>query len=123
MKETVDINAASEVVIHNRVNCDGCGQKGIIGIRYKCAVCPDFDFCQRCEALIDHPHPFLKIKNLKQTPRKIITVLDDEEEDSLEINGQRTDISPFLNCFANQGFNIVEGFLNNNRMFNANPSK
>jgi hypothetical protein len=36
------------VVVHEHVNCDGCGQKGIVGIRYKCAVCSDFDFCERC---------------------------------------------------------------------------
>lgn len=37
-----------ETVVHQYVNCDGCGQKGIIGIRYKCAVCADFDFCSHC---------------------------------------------------------------------------
>lgn len=37
-----------EAVVHKHVNCDGCGQRGIIGIRYKCAVCSDFDFCSHC---------------------------------------------------------------------------
>lgn len=32
-------------IVHKWVNCDGCGQRGIEGIRYKCAVCPDFDYC------------------------------------------------------------------------------
>lgn len=69
---------SSNLVIHNRVNCDGCGQKGIVGIRYKCAVCPDFDFCSKCEATIEHDHPFLKIKTLKQTPIKIMVIIDSE---------------------------------------------
>ena len=38
----------TEAVVHRHVNCDGCGQRGIVGIRYKCAVCADFDFCSRC---------------------------------------------------------------------------
>jgi hypothetical protein len=73
-------------VIHKYVNCDGCNSKGIVGIRYKCSVCADFDFCESCEATIAHPHPFLKIKTLKQTPIKILAILNDDI-DSFEING------------------------------------
>jgi hypothetical protein len=102
----------TEAVVHDRVNCDGCGQRGIVGIRYKCAICPDFDFCGRCEATIEHDHPFLKIKNLRQTPSKIIAVIDDEDE-SIEINGQRNPIPPCLSNLINQGYNIVEGFIGN----------
>lgn len=31
-------------------------------MRYKCAVCHDFDFCEECEATKSHPHCFIKIK-------------------------------------------------------------
>jgi hypothetical protein len=49
--------------------CDGCDQP-IIGIRYKCAYCKDFDYCEICEAkfCIQHGHPLLKIKNPKEAP-------------------------------------------------------
>jgi len=53
-------NTASE--IHNNVVCDGCGMGPIVGNRYKCSVCPDFDFCKGCERTQDHPHDFIKIK-------------------------------------------------------------
>jgi len=33
-------------VVHN-ATCDGC-QTRIVGLRFKCAACPDFDFCERC---------------------------------------------------------------------------
>ena len=57
-------------VIHHRVACDGCKQSPIIGIRYKCYVCPDFDYCEACEANVEHPHPFIKIKESQEPLRQ-----------------------------------------------------
>ena len=40
-------------LVHPQVHCDGAACKGskycIRGIRYKCAICPDFDLCEQCE--------------------------------------------------------------------------
>ncbi len=57
---------------HIGINCDGPLCKGkqygsyITGIRYKCAVCHDTDFCASCEALpkLHHnrTHPLIKFK-------------------------------------------------------------
>jgi len=50
----------------HRATCDSCN-KNIVGIRYKCSVCPDYDLCSVCEELNTqketHPqnHYFLKI--------------------------------------------------------------
>jgi hypothetical protein len=51
--------------VHSGVTCDGCGKANFAGIRYKCAVCPDFDFCETCEAKRAHEpsHHFIKIVN------------------------------------------------------------
>ena len=54
----------SSEVIHSKVTCDGCGVKPLMGIRYKCSVCHDFDFCEKCEDTEEHPHPFIKFKKL-----------------------------------------------------------
>jgi len=47
---------------HFHVACDGCGASHIYGVRYKCGTCPQFNFCEVCEATQEHPHCFLKIK-------------------------------------------------------------
>jgi len=40
--------------VHKNVICDGCNVHPIVGIRYKCSVLPDFDFCEKCEATVEH---------------------------------------------------------------------
>ncbi|XP_030044472.1 sequestosome-1-like isoform X1 [Microcaecilia unicolor] len=36
-------------VVHPNVICDGC-EGPVVGNRFKCAVCPDYDLCSTCEA-------------------------------------------------------------------------
>ena len=56
--------------VHGDYICDGCDADPIVGIRYKCAVCEDFDYCEKCEKELGskHGHPFLKIRNVDETP-------------------------------------------------------
>ena len=77
----------------------------VVGIRYKCAVCPDYDLCENCEAVTTHDHPFLKIRNKKQTPYRIIAIVEDEQS-SVDINGQNLNLKEGLECV--KGF--IEGF-------------
>lgn len=53
-------------VRHWGVRCDGCNQSGIVGDRYKCLDCDDFDFCGTCynsNKLAEHGnHKFEKIE-------------------------------------------------------------
>jgi len=59
-----------EKPVHHRIVCDGCNASPLVGARYKCSVCPDYDLCEACEAKkseIHQPsnHTFIKI----ETPR------------------------------------------------------
>lgn len=57
-------------IVHNEYICDGCDAEPIIGIRYKCTVCEDFDYCEKCEKILglQHGHPLLKIRDPKYAP-------------------------------------------------------
>jgi hypothetical protein len=68
---------SSEQVVHQNVTCDGCGVGAIKGIRYKCSICKDFDFCAMCEERRGHDHAFLKIYKPEQAPVAMFTVIDE----------------------------------------------
>jgi len=48
--------------IHEGIKCQKCFQEPIIGYRYKCSVCNDYNLCQNCEEKNsiseDHQHDF-----------------------------------------------------------------
>lgn len=72
------MNDKKNKAVHRNYICDGCDMNPIIGVRYKCSVNEDFDFCENCEATKEHPYPFLKIKEPKQAPKAIITVMRED---------------------------------------------
>jgi sequestosome 1 len=52
---------SEHATLHPGVTCDGC-QGSIVGNRYKCTVCPDYDLCQACSDKKVHPdHNMIKI--------------------------------------------------------------
>ena len=61
---------ASDKIMHFGVKCDGCGAFPIVGCRFKCAICDNFDYCEECEKKLSekHNHPFLKIYEPKMNP-------------------------------------------------------
>ncbi|CAK1357555.1 hypothetical protein CB0940_07718 [Cercospora beticola] len=73
------------VVRHFGIYCDGplCSKKQepsfIIGVRYKCTICHDTDFCASCEALPgnhhNRTHPLIKLK----TPVRHVSVSTENE--------------------------------------------
>ena len=51
-------------VIHKGIKCNECGMNDIIGIRYKCSKCPNYNLCENCEENTEHDenHMFVKIR-------------------------------------------------------------
>ena len=50
--------------IHSNVSCDICKAYPIVGVRYNCTVCSNFDLCENCEEnkWKEHNHPMIKIR-------------------------------------------------------------
>jgi len=56
--------SSADPMAHSNVRCDGCNVFPIVGARFNCTVCPDFDLCAKCESASVHPaeHPLLKFR-------------------------------------------------------------
>jgi hypothetical protein len=56
--------------VHSNIRCDGCNQFPLVGVRFKCTVCPDYDLCASCESKNEHPaeHALLKLKEPSAPP-------------------------------------------------------
>jgi hypothetical protein len=80
-KETCDsIKTLKEVeetpkMVHNHVTCDVCMKRGIVGKRYKCLMCVNFDICEECEIKnLHNQHPMVRICD--KEPEKILSKLN-----------------------------------------------
>merc|ERR1719186_1713538 len=52
---------------HPGVVCDGC-EKAVVGNRYKCLVCEDYDLCRDCENKDVHPdHNMMRMTSIEDT--------------------------------------------------------
>ena len=73
-------------IVFGKISCDGCGAKSIVGTRYKCAICKNFDYCEKCllENAEKHNHPFIKIYHQKMKLESIKVVVFDEVYNKLE---------------------------------------
>ncbi|XP_064481734.1 E3 ubiquitin-protein ligase HERC2-like isoform X2 [Ornithodoros turicata] len=60
------IGRASELervpVVHEQITCHGCDATPLLGSRYKCRFCRNYDLCERCFKTNQiHKHPFNRI--------------------------------------------------------------
>ena len=108
-KEKTDTDAAQDLVEHTGVACDGCGVNPIRGLRFKCTVCKDFDYCSLCEERLNHEHAFLKIKEPNGAPSFLCTILDGEEGEKKTGNDFENLVNQFTQNFARGGHGMRGG--------------
>ena len=49
------------MTVHTGITCDNCSMSPIVGKRFKCMTCPDFDLCEKCEQMCIHNHPMIRL--------------------------------------------------------------
>ena len=71
VSKNADLALLNFQTVHEGVTCKCCNAKNIVGRRYVCIECKDFNLCESCEN-IGHPHPMLRLLNSadKVTPNK-----------------------------------------------------
>ena len=51
----------SLITVHEDYNCDLCRVFPIVGPRYHCNECPDFDLCEECYREYSHAHLMVRV--------------------------------------------------------------
>ena len=53
--------------VHKKIKCEHCFIEPIVGFRYKCSICQNYNLCEKCEEKNEetqkHSHDFIKIRN------------------------------------------------------------
>lgn len=108
--------------IHRSVKCSFCRSEPIIGKRFVCLVCPDFELCQICEKRNNHIHPMLRLaertnfKTIETIKKRTVTkaMLEKISEHKLR--------KVTLKFFAgsNYGETFYEQFLAKNKQLDFN---
>ena len=126
----------SDKLVHKRVTCDGCETVPIIGCRYKCAICRDFDYCENCEKknYKKHSHPMIKISTPElELPYSQCTLKEefkmDENDNSVIIHkGITCDGCGYVNITGNRykcavchNFDFCEQCLEKNASEHKHP--
>ena len=101
--------------VHKGIKCQKCFQEPIIGYRYKCTVCNDYNLCDQCEEKNflnnEHPHEFIKIgKERNEIEQNLISNINFSSHNVKNQNN----INPSFGSFNNN-----DNF-NNNNVINPN---
>jgi len=109
--------------MHLGFACISCRQVPLLGIRYKCSVCKDYDLCQACEETSGqaHPHPFIKIRSQELNPAFIKTILfDDENGNNSSHNvSNNNEKNKYVEKYIDLDFNNVDNSNNNLNSYNC----
>ena len=60
--ELKEDNNDTKKTIHKGIVCNKCGKINLEGIRYKCAQCPNFNLCEKCEDNFNHNIKHIMVK-------------------------------------------------------------
>ena len=95
-KKEENLNFSTLKIEHKGIKCSQCFKEPIIGFRYKCSICDNYNLCEVCEnnnaASGDHPHDFIKIR--KEEKNNNTTIINNNK---IQINEQNNDKENIIN--------------------------
>ena len=106
--------------VHKGIKCQKCFQEPIVGYRYKCTVCNDYNLCDQCEEKNflnkEHPHNFIKIrKERNEIEQNLISNINLSNNNFKNQNNMYPDFGSIGN---NNNFNNNFNFIGNENNFN-----
>jgi hypothetical protein len=66
---TKESYTSNKEVVHNGISCDECEMESIIGNRFKCSKCPNYDLCETCHSKNVHAMDHIFIRVASAPPR------------------------------------------------------
>ena len=92
----IDIpNKSICMTVHKEIKCNKCNKKPIVGFRYKCTICDNYNLCEQCEENTDHIHDFIKINEEEKEEEKILSekindiiISDNNNENKINISDE-----------------------------------
>ena len=122
-KKSQESNKSNNNTVHLGIKCQRCFVNPIIGVRYKCTECDDYNLCEKCEKenseTNDHPHLFIKY-NKKEEPQKKENNINKININNFESNKINKSIE-YINNNSNSN-NKLNNNLNNNLNNSLNKS-
>ena len=85
-KENNNIHISKCITVHTNIKCQNCNKNPIVGFRYKCSVCKNYNLCEECEEKNEesqeHPHDFIKIRNEEKEKEKENIIKDNNKDNN-----------------------------------------
>lgn len=97
---------------HTTVTCDGCKVVPIIGKRFACIECPDYDLCETCESKNEHTH--FMVRCIQPIPSDLL--------DTIRRRYARGHSKPAINK-EDPGMKVSLRFTNDRNRSNNNSSE
>ena len=110
-----NIKRKEEESVHIGISCNNCNCENIIGPRYKCTVCPNYNLCSKCEEISNHDinHIFVKIKKPNYNEN-----LNIDSTLTYKTEGLNFSFSPAFLRFKRDSVNIQDILLTNTGRIN-----
>ena len=117
--------------VHTNIKCNICFMSPIIGYRYKCKQCSDYNLCQKCHEqnteTMQHQHFFYRIKTKNENNMNSNNMnMNNMNINSIGSNNMNMNINNLgsnninNNMNLNNNMNITNTSSNNINMFNNN---